>query len=298
MIHPSSPSEPPPDGQPTTPLPADPTAPLADPTAPPAAYTPPTTAFPPPTTAFPPPTTAFPPPPNAFPPPPAYAAPPPGYPQAPQPYTDPYAGYAPPPPPPATGTNGFAIAALILGILGGGLLGIIFGIVALVQIKKRPQGGRGLAIAGLVISGVWLLVYLVACGFAIASDDGDDKAANSVGSGNNRVSVYNLREGDCVGDLGDKDTVYDVPVVKCSVSHEGEVFGTFELPTGAWPGEDKVYSLADAGCAKRLDSYASGPVDDLEYFPLTPVKSEWPKDRGVTCIATDPSGPRTTSLRD
>ena len=68
---------------------------------------------------------------------------------------------APPSSPPRT--SGLAVASLILGILGGlvitGLLGLIFGIMALVQIG-RSHGrlrGQGLAIAGTVISGLALL---------------------------------------------------------------------------------------------------------------------------------------------
>ena len=67
-------------------------------------------------------------------------------------------GYPPPggypgpgyPPPPAQkpGTNGFAIASLIFGIIGGVLLGFIFGFIALSQTKRTGQNGRGLALAG------------------------------------------------------------------------------------------------------------------------------------------------------
>jgi hypothetical protein len=47
-------------------------------------------------------------------------------------------------------TNTMAILALIFGI-GGGLLAIVFGHVALSQISRSGEGGRGLAIAGLVL---------------------------------------------------------------------------------------------------------------------------------------------------
>jgi hypothetical protein len=62
-----------------------------------------------------------------------------------------------PGPPASTGTNGFAITSLIFGILGMVLFSVIFGIVALVQLRTRGQGGRGLAIGGLVASGCWVL---------------------------------------------------------------------------------------------------------------------------------------------
>jgi prolipoprotein diacylglyceryltransferase len=58
-------------------------------------------------------------------------------------------------------TNGFAIASLIFGIIGGVLLSVIFGFVALSQIKKRNERGRGMAIAGLSISGAWVALICV-----------------------------------------------------------------------------------------------------------------------------------------
>ena len=73
----------------------------------------------------------------------------------------------PGPPAPSGGTNGFAVASLIFGILGGILFSVVFGIVALGQIKRRNQSGKGMAVAGLVLSGVWLLVIVVGIGAAI-----------------------------------------------------------------------------------------------------------------------------------
>ncbi|HSY75032.1 MAG TPA: DUF4190 domain-containing protein [Dongiaceae bacterium] len=71
-------------------------------------------------------------------------------------------------------TNGFAIAGLVCGILSvtlclccGGIpanvLGLIFSIVALVQINEHPQlhEGRGLAIAGIILSAVSFLILLL-----------------------------------------------------------------------------------------------------------------------------------------
>jgi hypothetical protein len=71
-------------------------------------------------------------------------------------------------------TNGFATAGLICGILSvtlclccGGIpaniLGLIFSIVALLQIGENPQlhEGRGLAIAGIILSAVSFLILLV-----------------------------------------------------------------------------------------------------------------------------------------
>ncbi len=57
------------------------------------------------------------------------------------------------------GTNGFAIASLICSFFFA-ILGIIFGHIALSQIRKTGQGGKGLATAGLIISYVSLAFFL------------------------------------------------------------------------------------------------------------------------------------------
>jgi hypothetical protein len=54
-------------------------------------------------------------------------------------------------PQPTSGTNGLAIASLVLAFFCS-LAGLICGIIALNQIRERRQEGRGLAIAGIVIS--------------------------------------------------------------------------------------------------------------------------------------------------
>ncbi|WP_430336243.1 DUF4190 domain-containing protein [Rhodococcus sp. ACT016] len=59
-----------------------------------------------------------------------------------------------------TGTNVFAILALIFGFLGG-LLAIVFGHIALNQIYRTGEQGRGLAIAGLVLGYMFLAFWVI-----------------------------------------------------------------------------------------------------------------------------------------
>jgi hypothetical protein len=63
-------------------------------------------------------------------------------------FQPPYQGYAQAPAP--AKTNSLAIAALVSSFFIS-LLGVILGHIALNQIKTTGEGGRGLAIAGLVI---------------------------------------------------------------------------------------------------------------------------------------------------
>lgn len=59
-------------------------------------------------------------------------------------------------------TNSFAIASLLLSLTCcGGVLAIVFGHVALSQIKSSGEEGRGLAIAGLVLGYIGLALTIV-----------------------------------------------------------------------------------------------------------------------------------------
>lgn len=94
---------------------------------------------------------------------------------------DPY-GYGAPPP--TRGNNGMAVAALIMGIAGlficglTSIVGVVLGHISLGQISRTGEEGRGMAIAGLVLSyfgilcwlGVVLLIWLIGVGsLAVAS---------------------------------------------------------------------------------------------------------------------------------
>jgi hypothetical protein len=79
------------------------------------------------------------------------------------------APYSPPPSLQPTKTSGLAIASLICGILGlftcgiGAVIGLILGIVALTQVKKShgALGGFGIALAGTIVSALFLLMIPV-----------------------------------------------------------------------------------------------------------------------------------------
>ncbi|MGH3969404.1 MAG: DUF4190 domain-containing protein [Mycobacterium sp.] len=98
--------------------------------------------------------------------PPSYPPPPPGdYPPPGPGYPPPGPGY-PPPGQPAAGTNTMAIASLVSSLLGwlcgiGPILGLIFGFIALNQIKKTGQGGHGLALAGIIIGAIAIVLGII-----------------------------------------------------------------------------------------------------------------------------------------
>lgn len=114
--------------------------------------------------------------------PPSYPPPPPpggyGYPPPQQPggygYPPPGSGY----PQQTPGTNGLAIASLVCSLLGwlcgiGPILGLVFGFIALNQIKQTGQGGRGMALAGIIIGAVAIVagIVLLSLGAIFGSTD-------------------------------------------------------------------------------------------------------------------------------
>jgi hypothetical protein len=113
---------------------------------------------------------------------PGYGAPPPGY-GAPG-YGAPAYGYGQPTAygygytvPVAKTTNGLAIAALVLGCLQfflwvlSGIPAIICGHIALSQIRRTGQEGRGMAIAGLIIGYLGLVLFVAFVVLVIAAAD-------------------------------------------------------------------------------------------------------------------------------
>ncbi len=221
--------------------------------------------------------------------------PPPGYQQGPPPgYQQPPPGYGQPPKP---GTNGFAIAALVLGIIGGAVLSVIFGLVALSQIRRTGQSGRGMAIAGLVLSGVWLLAIAVAASVAIVSSASRDTGGQITSGGS--VSATSVQVGDCLGTLADATRVTSLSAVPCAQPHEGEVFAVFDLPPGDYPGVTAVTEQVESQCTERFAGYAPAAAQDpsLGLYYLYPFEQNWRAgDREAVCIATTTT-PRTGSLR-
>ncbi|NEA67865.1 DUF4190 domain-containing protein [Streptomyces sp. SID12488] len=244
----------------------------------------------------------------SIPPPPGPDQPPspyPSYPGQPHQYPQgPYAswpqGYSPYNRP--TPVNGLAIASLVLGILCFlPALGLVLGIVALVQIRKKGERGKGMAIAGSVLSTVGLALWALLLGTGGLSEawDGFKDAAKE----NN--SSFSLVKGDCFDspDGSLEGFTYDVDKVPCAGTHDGEVFAAFKLPAGAYPGDDRVTEVADDKCYALEDQYAMDAwalPDEADVYYLTPTSQSWRLgDREVTCVfgSVDPNGTLTGSLR-
>ncbi|MFI6011824.1 DUF4190 domain-containing protein [Streptomyces sp. NPDC051243] len=239
--------------------------------------------------------------PGQYPPPSPYAH---GAPGAPVPYAyqpygayNPYGPYGNPAP-----VNGVAIGALVLGILCFvPAVGLVLGLIALAQIKKKGERGKGMALAGSILSSVGLALWVLALSTGGASDfwEGFRDAARGEGT------AYALAKGDCfdspTGNL--EGDAYDVDEVPCSGKHDGEVFAVVTLPDGDFPGDDEVTDTADEKCYALSDAYAMDTwavPDDADVYYFIPSAQSWRfGDREITCLfgSTKENGKLTGSLR-
>jgi hypothetical protein len=159
-----------------------------------------------------------------------------------------------------TGTNGFAIASLLLGILGicgfSLILGLILGITALVQIGRTGQSGRGMAISGIVLSLLWAGALTV--GVIYLTDK-----AKTTGT---TPTIVGLKVGECYN----TPLAYglDATKIDCTMPHDGEVFDTVPLTgyiEGEYPGEDHLEQQAKSGCeARRAAKFGASYTPPVE----------------------------------
>ncbi|MDJ0466413.1 DUF4190 domain-containing protein [Streptomyces sp. H27-C3] len=239
--------------------------------------------------------------------PPPQQGPPAQYPQ--QQFSQPQFPQGPFPPPqqqypPIQGANGLSIASLITGIVCCvPPLGLVLGVLALGQIKRKGGTGKAMAITGIALSSISTALVLItlvtgALGNGWGSfKDGMEEAARS-------SSILKLGKGECFdspkGSLEGVTT--DVEVVPCAEGHQGEVYATFDIDrSGAFPGDDVVTDIADERCTDLQAAY-TGPgwaaPDGVDMYYYLPEERGWGLgDRGVVCVFGTAGEPIEGSLR-
>ena len=150
------------------------------------------------------------------------------------------------------GTNGLAIGALVTGLtcclwpFGLGL-----GIAALVQLRKREQRGRALAVSGVVL-GVLGLLASTAVGLGFARG-----VIRPPVPGGRAATAWLLKVGDCFNSTP-AHPGHAVPA-SCSDSHSGEVAARPSLGTGSFPGAATAEQQVAAACRGSEAAYVTDP---------------------------------------
>ncbi|HKN51866.1 MAG TPA: DUF4190 domain-containing protein [Amycolatopsis sp.] len=176
-------------------------------------------------------------------------------------------------------TNGFAIASLVFGLLGVVPLGVVFSIVAMVRINRTQQSGRGLALAGLILSTAWLVAGIVGAvlylGFVFPQEAARQGTIDQppIRQQTERPlpgSVFSLASGDCFS--GADEAGFHATRTDCDVLHDGQVFLKDSLSAYQhYPGP-QAEGTADQECRNEaLNFFGSAiPPQTLKpqlYFP-------------------------------
>ncbi|WP_326652339.1 MULTISPECIES: DUF4190 domain-containing protein [unclassified Streptomyces] len=200
--------------------------------------------------------------------------------------------------------NGLSVASLVLGIVCClPPLGLVLGLIALSQIKRKGQRGKGMAVAGIVLSSISTLLVLVA--FATGGiGDAWDGFRKGMDEASRSRSTLDLHKGDCFnvpGDELERETA-SVRVVDCAKEHDAEVTGAFKLgKSDAWPGEAAVEPVAEKRCTEINNAYAANAPavpDSAETYYYMPSRRSWRLgDRTVTCTFAVTEGKLKGSVR-
>jgi hypothetical protein len=160
------------------------------------------------------------------------------------------------------GAHPFAVASFVVSLFGFTVIGIVvsvvFGILALLRIRERPQRGKGLAIAGLIISSVWFLFLVLV--IVLAATSTRQQTENSSLGPTGSISVFDLRSGECFKNPSADERLLGlthVTVVPCTRPHNAQVFAVFQGKGEIYPGRDALRRQAAQGCRSRL----AGNVD-------------------------------------
>ncbi|WP_432057167.1 DUF4190 domain-containing protein [Streptomyces sp. bgisy022] len=179
------------------------------------------------------------------------------------------------------------------------LVGLVLGLIALWQIPRRGQGGRGMAIAGSVLSGVGVAVWtlLFATGALAALWDG-------FRDGLRDTTVHSLRVGECfTAPDGMGVWPYASYPAACEEKHHGEVFARIGFPDGPYPGDAELGRRAVAECYAHRYGYVLDVwtvPDHVGIYHFSPSRESWRHgDREIVCAFgdNDPQALLTGSLR-
>ncbi|CAL9437013.1 DUF4190 domain-containing protein [Streptomyces werraensis] len=218
---------------------------------------------------------------------------PPHFPHQGPPGPGPYFPYGPYGPRPPAAVNGVAIAALVFGVLCFlPAVGLVLGLIALLQIKRRGERGKGMAVAGVTLSSLGLALWTVALvtGGVAAFWEGFRDGARS-------DSVLSLRKGDCFTSPGGLEGwTVKAHKVPCADEHDGEVFALVAVPGSDFPGDDSLTELSEDRCYERRSAYVMDGwslPEEIGVYYFAPSEESWSfGDRSVACVLGREDGTR------
>lgn len=209
---------------------------------------------------------------------------------SPVPASPPLPGYGHPavPPPPSstpagTDRNWMGIVSLVLGILGGGLLGLGFGIAGVRAAAEGRATNKTMSIWGIVLNCTSWIVYLGL--FALAG------AVTNTLSGGWPVALTDMRPGDCFLEPARDGELYTVTqVVDCDTMHYGQVYFRGRLGDQPYVSDTHMGDLALELCesSTAMNHLTDEAKSALYINVFFPDEIGWDVgDRYYICIVDD-----------
>jgi hypothetical protein len=165
--------------------------------------------------------------------------------------------------------NRWAVATFLLGLVSLVPLSLIAGIVTFVKIRGTKEAGRGLAVAGLVISALWVAIWAYIEW---------PKGGLIIGP------MQSARVGTCF-----QETINSP--VSCDKPHSDEVFAMLKL--SRFPDSDHEQRQIENRCKAELPNYSATAVrdPDIQVDAWSPG-TEWKQldSHAAGCIAHTGSG--------
>ena len=187
-------------------------------------------------------------------------------------------------------TDGVAVAALVSGLVPAIPVTLVLGPLALIRVGRSGARGRGLAITGLVLAGLWTVAAAVVAA-AIITRPPPPKPVTL-------PHVFSLRAGQCL-DSG-TNGISGVRALSCGRPHDAEVFATFRVAGSRYPGAAALQQRAREGCIARLAGYLNPELSatSLAQSFVYPGAGAWSAgERTVVCTVRGTSGPLVGSVR-
>jgi hypothetical protein len=197
--------------------------------------------------------------------------------------------------------SGLAIASFVLGLFGAFLLtavlSVILGIAALAEIRRTGKRGKGLGIAGIALSGVWIATIIGL--FVVGATTSGGSSGAGIGSSGPTgepshpasVNVFSLRAGTCFDNpAGNALGITSVTAIACTKAHNAQVFAEFETVGSRFPGTAALERRADSGCNARITGNLaqSKITKTMSLHFIVPQQLAWDSgQRRINCLIVD-----------
>ncbi|MDP9100963.1 MAG: DUF4190 domain-containing protein [Actinomycetota bacterium] len=193
--------------------------------------------------------------------------------------------------------NGLAVASLVLGTFGGVVFSVVLGLLALRRTRRLTQRGTGLAIAGLVLSAVWV----AAAAAAVALHFGHSPVRDTTGviARQGRLPYVALRVQDCA-ELPPviSPRVTMVTVRPCSAPHNAQVIRILRSTFPDFPGETPMRAAALADCRAAAAAFLGVDHFSLHFVAYFPTRDQWDRgDRTEQCLLVNRQAEITGDIR-